>query len=128
MSGSQSSLEAEACTETHLEYFYKLCEIQKDAERLRTPTLNNEQLRSLRIQTLDDLNVDDASSCDFGPQYFFPFPSDRLPDLVRGVQGDADEWYTQCRAGTREEDSSSHGWCDAFDEAVHRSHWIYHTF
>ncbi|KJR81011.1 uncharacterized protein SPSK_05346 [Sporothrix schenckii 1099-18] len=63
--------------ETHNEYFYNLCDLKfalEDEVAKYTATLTNEQLSSLFISVLDDLNVDDEAPLDFGPSFFAPLP------------------------------------------------------
>lgn len=110
------SSQDESRSEIHRQYFYKLCETKAQVDELRYSSLDSEQLQSLSIRRLDDLDVDEVSPCDFGPRYFAPLSNNRLPDLTERGEASEDNWSPRC---------SHLGRCDQFFEAMGRLQWIH---
>lgn len=117
MTDSQPPLTLEETRrEIHCQYFYKLCEIKAEVDQLRYPTLDSDQLQSLCVGVLDDLDVDEASPFDFGPRYFAPLPKSRLPDLIQEGETWMDDWASACTPDRI---------CDPFSEATCRTKWVH---
>lgn len=59
---------------THRQYFFRLCEIKQGLNDLRSPTIDDDTLRSLGVHRAEELDVDESNACDFGPRYFTALP------------------------------------------------------
>lgn len=125
MSDLQKLSHVEERAEIHRQYFYKLCHIKAQVDRLHWPTLNDEQLQSMSVRIIDDLDVDEASPCDFGPRYFAPLPRSRLPDLIEQGEANLRDWYPKCAGNIDNIDEPP---CLRFHEAMHRITWFNRSY